>query len=169
LVGRFGAPPSFVVNFPLSDPARRSPLRVSTSPIRKPCFSQQSVLFGFALFLSAVPLAAASDDSGVLARAVSGPLRCEIHKSQQGDMVKLVGIVAGTQAMAGDSHFVMIKSGRSGSSNMAQSQHFVLKAGQQAVVGQATTNLDPGGRIAIDFDVPGQGGLTCHVEASLER
>ena len=143
-------------------------MRVSQSPIRKPCVSQP-VLIGFALAFAAAPLAAAPIDSGVLARAVSGPLRCEIRKSQSGDMVKLVGVAAGAQAIAGTSRFAMIKSGTSGSSNMAQSQHFALKAEQQAVVGEATTNLDPGGHIAIDFGVKTDGGLTCNVRASLER
>jgi hypothetical protein len=147
---------------------KEKPVRVSQSPIRKPCVSQ-SVLIGFALTLLVAPLAAASTDNGVLARAVSGPLSCEIQKSQSGDMVKLVGAVAGAQAMAGTSRFVMIKSGTSGSSNMAQSQHFALKAQQQAIVGEATTNLDPGGHIAIDFGVKTDGGLTCNVRASLER
>lgn len=84
-------------------------------------------------------------------------------------MVKLVGVVAGTQAVAGTSRFVMIKSGTSGSSNMAQSQHFALKAKQKAMVGETTTNLDPGGHIAIDFGVKTDGGLACSVRASLER
>jgi hypothetical protein len=149
-------------------PSRKEKLVcVSQSPIRKPCVSQP-VLAGFALMLITAPLAA-STDNGVLARAVSGPLRCEIQKSQSGDMVKLVGAVAGAQAIAGTSRFVMIKSGTSGSSNMAQSQHFALKAQQQAIVGEATTNLDPGGHIAIDFGVKTDGGLTCNVRASLER
>jgi hypothetical protein len=147
---------------------KEKPVRISQSPIRKPCVSQP-VLIGFALAFAAAPLAAAPIDSSVLARAVSGPLRCEIQKSQSGDMVKLVGVAAGAQAMAGTSRFVMIKSGTSGSSNMAQSQHFALKAEQQAVVGEATTNLDPGGHIAIDFGVKTDGGLTCNVRASLER
>jgi hypothetical protein len=140
-------------------------VRVSLQPIQKPCFS--FLLIGFALV--AAPLPAAPLSGSLLARAVSGPLRCEIQKSQSGDMVKLVGIAAGAQAVTGTSHFVMIKSGRSGSSNMAQSQHFALKAQQQAVVGEATTNLDAGGRIAIDFGLQAQGGLACHVQASLER
>jgi hypothetical protein len=154
----------------MSSAARRKekPVRVSQSLIRKPCVSQP-VFAGFALVLITAPLAAAPTDSGVLARAVSGPLRCEIQKSQSGDMVKLVGVAAGAQAMAGTSRFVMIKSGTSGSSNMAQSQHFALKAQQQAVVGEATTNLDPGGHIAIDFGVKTDGGLICSVRASLER
>jgi hypothetical protein len=147
---------------------KEKPVRVSQSPIRKPCVSRP-VLIGFALTLFVAPLAAAPTDSSVLARAVSGPLSCEIQKSQSGDMVKLVGIAAGSQPLAGTSHFVLIKSGRSGSSNMAQSQHFALKAQQQAVVGETTTNLDPGGHIALNLAVEANGGLTCNVRASLER
>jgi hypothetical protein len=147
---------------------KERPVRVSQSPIRKPCVSRP-VFAGLALALITAPLAAAPGDNGVLARAVSGPLWCEIQKSQSGDMVKLVGVAAGAQTMAGTSRFVMIKSGTSGSSNMSQSQHFALKAQQQAIVGEATTNLDPGGRIAVDFGVKTDGGLTCNVRASLER
>jgi hypothetical protein len=147
---------------------KEKPVRVSQSPIRKPCVSQL-VFAGLGLVLITAPLAAAPSDNGVLARAVSGPLMCEIQKSQSGDMVKLVGVAAGAQAMAGTSRFVMIKFGTSGSSNMAQSQHFALKAHQQAIVGEATTNLDRGGHIAIDFGVKTDSGPTCNVRASLER
>ncbi|HEY0145734.1 MAG TPA: curli-like amyloid fiber formation chaperone CsgH [Methylovirgula sp.] len=143
-------------------------MRVLQSPIPKPHVSRPT-LIGVALAFIAAPLAAAPTGGDVLAQAASGPLHCEIQKSQSGDMVRLVGIATGTQAIAGTSRFVMIKSGTSGSSNMAQSQHFVLKAQQQAVVGQATTNLDPGGHIAIDFGVRTDGGLVCNVRASLER
>jgi CsgH protein len=148
--------------------AKEKPVRVSQSPIRKPCVSLP-VFAGLALVLITAPLTAEPSDNGVLARAVSGPLRCEIQKSQSGDMVKLVGVAAGAQAMAGTSRFDMIKSGTSGSSNMVQSQHFALKAQQQAIVGEATTNLDRGGHIAIDFGVKTDGGLACNVRASLER
>lgn len=144
-------------------------MRVSLPPIPKPRFSPRHISIAFMLALIAAPLAAAPTDNNVLAREVSGPLRCEIHESQSGDMVRLVGVAAGMQRLVGTSHFVMIKSGKSGSSNMAQSQHFALKAQQQAVVGEATTNLDPGGRIAVDFGLLADGGLKCHVQASLER
>jgi hypothetical protein len=148
--------------------AKEKPVRVLQSPIRKPWVSRR-VLIGFAIAFIAAPLAAAPTGGNVLAQAASESLHCEIQKSQSGDMVKLVGIVEGTRAVAGTSRFVMIKSGTSGSSNIAQSQHFALKARQQAVVGQATTNLDPGGHIAIDFGVKTDGGLACNVRASLER
>ncbi len=141
-------------------------MSVSQSPIR---FAWQPASIGLTLTLIATPLAAKPASADVLARAVSGPLRCEIQKSQSGDIVKLIGLAAGTQPVGGTSRFVMIKSGTSGSSNMTQSQHFALKAQQQAIVAEATTNLDPGGRIALDFGLKTDSGLTCNVRASLER
>jgi hypothetical protein len=142
-------------------------VRVSPSPIRKPCFSFRCAFI--VLALTSAPLAAAPADSEILARGVAGPLSCEIQKSQNGDMVRLEGVATGLQPLTGTSHFIMIKSGTSGSSNMAQSQHFALKAQQRTVVGQATTNLDPGGYISIDFSAQAQNGLTCTARASLKR
>jgi hypothetical protein len=136
------------------------------APVR---VSIRSVPVLLALALTQAAALAAPAGGEILARGSSGPLRCEIQKSQTGDMIKLVGVATGVQPLAGTSHFVMIKSGSSGSSNMAQSQHFTLKPQQAAVVGEAATNLDPGGHIAIDFSVQTQNGLTCTAQASLKR
>lgn len=84
-------------------------------------------------------------------------------------MVELIGIAEGARSLAGHSSFVLTKSGSSGSSNIDQGDRFSVKTGEQAVVGRATINLDPGGRVAVDLRLESDDGIECHAQASWER
>jgi hypothetical protein len=127
------------------------------------------------LALACIPLtllihpAAAEQGAKILAQGSSGPLRCEIQRKDRDGMVELIGVAAGARALAGHSSFVLTKSGSTGSSNLNQGQPFSVKTDEQVVVGRATINLDPGGRIAVDLRLQSDDGVECHVRASLER
>jgi hypothetical protein len=130
-----------------------------------PCIP--AALLGALAVVLAQPLKA-EQMSNALAQSSSGPLRCEIQKADQGDRIELVGLVASSRPLTGSAQFSFAKSGASGSSNIAQSQRFTIRADEPMIVGRATTNLDSGGRIAIDLHVEA-GGLECRARASLER
>jgi len=112
---------------------------------------------------------AAAPTETLPAQASSGPLHCEIQRTDKGDMVEFTGIAGSTRPIVGESSFVVTKSGPSGSSNMNQGQHFSVKADQQTVVGRATMNVDSGGHIAVDLRLQTDDGIECRAQASFER
>jgi hypothetical protein len=102
----------------------------------------------------------------VLAQASSGPLRCEIRKTQAGGAVELAGFVISSQPVAGQFRFVAMKSGPAGSSNVAQANTFDLAAGQEMQIAHMTIGLEPGSRVTIALSVT-SAGAECHASATL--
>jgi hypothetical protein len=105
----------------------------------------------------------------VLAHASSGPLSCEIRKSEAGGVVQLTGIVSSSIALSGRFQFSIVKSGVSGSSTVNQANPFAVEAGKEIHVGHVTINLGNDDRATIELSVSSDDGVACHANASIGR
>lgn len=104
----------------------------------------------------------------VIAHAASGPLACEIRKSAAGDAVQLTGVVSSSVALSGKARFVLMKSGRSGNSNISQGNSFDLAAGAEDHVSHVTINLQHNDHAVVEFIATSKDGIVCHATANLE-
>src|SRR5258706_9857438 len=138
------------------------------------CVKKAGHRFVMALMVSTAALSASclhslAEDQNmtVLARASSGPLQCEIRKSETAGTVELTGIISSSAAVAGNFRFAVMKSGASGSSNINQANKFDLAAGKETQVGQVKINLDRNSRVVVEFSAASNDGVECRVQASL--
>jgi hypothetical protein len=123
-----------------------------------------------ACLVAACGRAVAQDhDMTVLAHASSGPLSCEIRKSEAGGVVQLTGIVSSSIALSGRFQFSIVKSGVSGSSTVNQANPFTVEAGKVIHVGHVTINLGNDDRATIELSVSSDDGVACHANASIGR
>jgi hypothetical protein len=122
-----------------------------------------------ALSVSCVQAFAEDQDMTVLAHATSGPLRCEIRKNEAAGSAALTGVIASSQAIAGNFRFVVTKSGPAGSSNINQADKFALADSGESIVGQAKINLESGARIVVALLMTSNDGLQCQTKALLEH
>jgi hypothetical protein len=104
----------------------------------------------------------------VLARAISGPIQCEIRKHESNGAVELSGVITSSRALSGHFRFTVTKSGPSGSSNVHQGNNFDLAADQESQIGQVTINRDRDAHIAIELFVGSDQGLECRAAATLQ-
>jgi curli production assembly/transport CsgH protein len=107
--------------------------------------------------------------SDAAARQDEGTLHCRISRNQTGAGVQLTASIASTLAAAGSAHFSVKKSGRAGSSNIAQGKDFHVQAGQEMIVGQATISLEPGALLTAELVISSRTGAQCRAELSLEH
>jgi hypothetical protein len=105
----------------------------------------------------------------VLAHASSGPLQCEIRKTDAGDSVELIGTITSSVAVSGNFRFLVTKFGPSGSSNINQGNKFDLAAGSQTHVGRVTINLEPDAHVVVELLATSNDGIECRAKAPLER
>jgi len=105
----------------------------------------------------------------VLAHASSGPLQCEIHKTDAGNSVELTGTIASSVAVSGNFRLLVTKSGPSGSSNINQGNKFDLAAGSQTHVGRVTINLEPDAHAVVELIATSNDGIECRAQAPLKR
>lgn len=105
----------------------------------------------------------------VLAHASSGPLQCEIHKTDVGNSVELTGTIASSTAISGNFRLLVTKSGPSGSSNINQGNKFDLAAGSQTHVGHVTINLEPDAHVTVELLATSSDGIECRAQAPLKR
>ena len=103
----------------------------------------------------------------IVAHASAGPLRCEIRKNQAKGAVELSGSILGSHAVKGSFHFAVIKSGTSGSSNIAQRNRFDLAADQETQVGLVTINLERDSLVVVELSAATDDGIECRVTTSL--
>jgi hypothetical protein len=111
---------------------------------------------------------AAEPDMSVIARASSGPLSCEIRKAAAGDAIQLTGVVSSSVASTGQVRFLLTKSGKSGNSNINQSNAFELAAGAESHVSHVTINLQHEDHAVVEFVATAKDGATCRATANLE-
>ncbi|WP_424629001.1 curli-like amyloid fiber formation chaperone CsgH [Bradyrhizobium sp. SYSU BS000235] len=105
----------------------------------------------------------------VLAHASSGPLQCEIRRTDAGHSVGLTGTITSSTAVAGKFRFMVTKSGPSGSSNINQGNNFELTAGSQTDVGHVTINLEDNAKAVVELVATSNDGIECRAKAPLER
>jgi hypothetical protein len=103
----------------------------------------------------------------VVAHASSGPLRCEIRKTETNGSMELSGVISSTHAVAGNFRFTVTKSGVSGSSNINQGNKFDLAADKESQVGSVRINLDHDTHAMVELFVGSNDGLECRAQASL--
>ncbi len=103
----------------------------------------------------------------VLAQASSGPLRCEIRKDAASGAVELTGIIVGARHIVGAFRFVVTKSGKAGSSNIAQSDRFDLDPDKEKTVGHIQIGLERDGHVIADLSVRSDDGLECRATAQV--
>jgi hypothetical protein len=103
----------------------------------------------------------------VLAHASSGPLRCEIRRSDAGGAVELTGFLLGTRAVAGNFRFSVMKSGPSGSSNINQANKFDIAADKDSQIASVTINLESAGHVVVELFAGAGDGIECLAKASL--
>lgn len=104
----------------------------------------------------------------VVAHASSGPLRCEIRKTETAGAVALTGVIASSRALTGTFNFTVTKSGSSGASNIHQGNKFDLAAGQESQVGAVTINLDGDAHVVVALSVGSDEGSQCAASASIK-
>jgi len=127
----------------------------------------------FAAFAVALPASQISALAGdqtmtVIARASSGPIRCEIRKTGGEASVHLTGVVFSSSAIRGNARFLLTKSGPSGTSNINQGNDFSLAAGAETHVSNVTINLRHGDHAVVELHATSGGGIVCHAQALLE-
>lgn len=125
------------------------------------------VVSAAALLGSSIQTLAEDQAMTILAHASSGPLQCEIRKNEIGNSVELTGIIASTQAIAGNFRFTVTKSGASGSSNINQGKKFNLAAGKESHVGQVTINLERDSHVVVELFAGSDDGFECRAKAPL--
>lgn len=121
-------------------------------------------------FVSAIGASslAGNQEMSVIAHAASGPISCEILKSDLGNSVHLTGVISSSEAIGGNFRFLVTKSGPSGTSNINQGNGLNLVAGAEARVSNVTINLRHGDRATVELIVTGGGGIACRAHAILD-
>jgi hypothetical protein len=150
----------------LSGPARKGS-RKSWRPLANDVSA--ALLFAACLVANCGRAVAQDHDMTVLAHASSGPLSCEIRKSEAEGAVQLTGFVASSVALSGRFQFSIVKSGTSGSSNISQGNPFTVEAGKEIHVGHVTINLGNDDRATIELSVSSDDGAECRANASIGR
>jgi hypothetical protein len=117
---------------------------------------------------SQISALAGEHDMDVLARASSGPIRCEIRKTGGDSSVHLSGVIFSSAAISGNARFVLSKSGPSGTSNINQGNDFNLSAGSETHVSNVTINLRHGDHAVVELHATSASGISCHAQALLE-
>jgi hypothetical protein len=126
-------------------------------------------LFAACLFANDGRAVAQDHDMTVIAHASSGPLNCEIRKSETEGTVQLTGVVSSSVALSGRFQFAIVKSGSSGSSNVNQGNPFAVEAGKEIHVGHVTINLGNDDKATIELSVSSSDGVECRANASIRR
>lgn len=121
--------------------------------------------------LSSFCMQALAEDQAmiVIARASSGPLRCEIRKIETGSSVELTGVIVSSRAVAGNFRFTIVKSGGSGSSTINQANNFTLAAEKESQIGQVKINLEQGAHVAVELFAGADDNIECRAKATLEH
>lgn len=104
----------------------------------------------------------------IIAQAASGPLRCEIHKSDESGAVQLTGVILSSAPLTGQCRFSVMKSGASGSSTINQGNQFSVETGGEFHVGRVTVNAGKGDHAVVEFFVTAASGENCHAKASID-
>ena len=104
----------------------------------------------------------------VIAHAASGPLQCEIRRTETAGAVSLTGFIASSRATKGSFRFTVTKSGASGASNLHQGNAFDLAADRESQVGAVTINLDGDARVVVELSVESDDGLRCQASAAIK-
>lgn len=135
--------------------------------LTRPGFVTALVASAIALLASCTHTFAEDHTVTVLAHASSGPLQCEIRKTEMGSSVELTGMITSSVAASGNFRFVVTKSGPSGSSNINQGNKFDLAAGSQTHVGRVTINLEHDAHAVVELLATSNDGIECRAKASL--
>jgi hypothetical protein len=120
-----------------------------------------------ALSLFSMPAFAEDQIMSVIAQASSGPLRCEIRKTEAGGLVELTGVIASDRALTGQFRFTILKSGGGGSSTINQANPFTLVAKTEHPVGHVKINLDRDAHIMVELMVAAD-DIECRANATLD-